>query len=279
VIKGAETNFQLNEIAYGEDTTALRVFLLTQDGMTMSTQDLENEFTLTLTNAFVKKNPEAMYQVDCPAKGNGDTCTVMELGQQNEAGNDLVTCFAEESTITKEDIPAECGDEMYDMALYALPGPHFILAATKSLDSSSVNPICPKSIAFSTTDGGQIGTKQIVSPYMEDFKFKDLPKHHLGVAVLADVLEAEENAEAIDEASFDVRTNNCVNYAQRIWRRLGFDETEDLADFVVDHIIIDEDLVENMLSRHGGRMLLKAMRTKGLEKFVRNVVYSQRQLN
>jgi hypothetical protein len=126
-------------------------------------------------------------------------------------------------------------------------------------------------------DGGQIGKKQIVSPYMEDIK--DLPKHTLGVAALTDILKAEENAEAIDEASFDVRTNNCVHYASSIWRRLGFDETEDLADFVVDHIIIDEDLVENMLSRHGGRMLLKAVRTKGLEDYWKNVVYSQLYLN
>jgi hypothetical protein len=146
-IDGDQTHFQLNEILPGEDASALRVYLLTDDGMTISTQDLDKQFTLT--NAFVKNNPEVMYQVDCPAKGDGDTCTVMELGQQDEAGNDLVTCFAKESTITKEDIPAECGGDMYDMALYALSGPHFILAGTKSLDSSSVNPICPKSSLFS----------------------------------------------------------------------------------------------------------------------------------
>jgi hypothetical protein len=147
------------------------------------------------------------------------------------------------ATVKKADIPTECGDEMYDMALYALPGPHFILAGTKSLDSSSVNPICPKSIAFSTMDGGQIGKKQIVSPYMEDIK--DLPKHTLGVAALTDILKAEENAEAIDEASYDVLKNNCIHYASSIWRRLGFDETEDLGNFLVQSIIIDEDLLRS----------------------------------
>jgi hypothetical protein len=277
VLSGAETNFQLNEIASGEDATALQVKLLTDDSMTISTQDLdviENE-AFTITNAFIEKSPDIMYQVDCPAEVDGDTCTVKKLAQQDEAGNDLVTCFTEDSTITKEGIPAECGDEMYDMALYALPGPHFILAGTtKSLDSSSVNPICPKSIAFSTIDG----KKQIVSPYMEDIK--DLPKHTLGVAALADVLKAEENAEAIDEASYDMLNNNCFHYASSIWRRLGFDETEDLGNYVVHNIVIDEGLLEKLASKvQGGRRLLNAMLNKRYEEFVKNVVYSQLYLN
>jgi hypothetical protein len=275
VLSGDQTNFQLNDILSGEDAT-LQVFLITDDGMNISTQDLDKEFTIK--NAFIERRPDIMYQVDCPAKGNGDTCTVKVLGQQDEAGNDLVTCFAEDSTITKEDIPAECGGEMYDMALYALPGPHFILAGTKSLDSSSVNPICPKSIAFSTMDGGQIGRKQIVSPYMEDIK--DLPKHTLGVAALADVLEAESGAEAIDEASYDMLNNNCVHYASSIWRRLGFDETEDLANFLIDNIIVDEAQLEEMMSKQlGGRRLIEAMSHEGHEEFVKNVVYSQLYLN
>ncbi len=274
VINGAETHFQLNVVA-SSHASPLQVKLLTEDSMNISTQDLNEAFTIT--NAFIEDEPETIYQVDCPAKGNGDTCTV-KLAQQDEAGNDLVTCFAEDSTITKEDIPTECDDEMYDMALYALPGPHFILAGTKSLDSSSVNPICPKSIAFSTMDGGQIGRKQIVSPYIEDIK--DLPKHTLGVAALADMLEAESRAEAIGDESFDWATNNCVHYASSIWRRLGFDETQDLGNFVVHNIIIDEAQLEEMMSKQlGGRRLIEAMSHEGHEEFVKNVVYSQLYLN
>jgi len=163
------------------------------------------------------------------------------LDPQDKDGHGLVTCFEEASTIMKEAIPAECDDEMYAIDLYAYFGPHFILVGTKSLDSSSANPICPQSLAFSTLTI-QIGKKQIVSPYMEDFE--DLPKHHLGVAALADILKAEENAEAIDEASYDMLNNNCVHYASSIWRRLGFDETEALGNFVVHNIVIDEDLLE-----------------------------------
>ncbi len=273
VIAGNKTTFQLNMMI--NDT--LQVLLLQQDGMTVSTENLDSEFTLV--NAFIEKSPNVMYQVKCPASDGGNICTVKKVNQQDEDGNDLVTCFAEESTITKDDIPAECDEEMYDMALYALPGPHFILAGTKSLDlnsSSSNTNNCPRSIAFSTMDGEQMG-KQIVSPYMEDFK--DLPKHALGLAALADVLKAEENAEAIDEASFDIVTNNCVNYASRIWRRLEFDETEDLANFLVRNIVVDEAQLEKLASKHGGRRLLKDMFKKGLEKFWKNVVYSQLYLN
>ena len=277
VLNGDQTNFQLNEILSDEDST-FQVFLITEDSMTISTQNLDEAFTIK--NAFIEKKPDTKYQVGCPAKGDGDTCTVTKLKQEDEVGNDLVTCFAEDSTIMKEDIPAECGNsnKMYDVALYALPGPHFILAGSKSLDSSSVNPICPKSVAFSTMDGGQIGRKQIVSPYMEDIK--DLPKHTLGVAALADLLKAEENAEAIDDESFDLATNNCVHYASSIWRRLGFDETEDLANFLVHNIIIDEAQLEEMMPKQrGGRMLLKAMSDEGHEDFVKNVVYEYFDLN
>ena len=267
-IVGAETAFQLN-VMMGD---TLRVLLIQEDGMTISTEDFDSEFTLV--NAFIEKSPDVEYQVDCPASDDGDKCAVKRVNQQGEDDNDLVACFTEDSIITKEDIAAECDDEMYDMALYTLPGPHFILAGTKSLDldPSYSNTICPKSIAFSTQKG-----KQIVSPYMEDIN--DLPKHNLGVATLADVLSAEENADAIDETSYDLLTNNCVNYASRIWRRLEFDETEDLANFLVHNIIVDKAQLEKLASKHGGRRLLKTMFNKGLEKFWENVVYSQLYLN
>ena len=132
VIDGAGTTFQLN--AMFNDT--LQVLLLQQDGMLVSTEDLDGEFTLR--NCFIKKSPSIEYQVNCPASDGGDMCAVKRVNQQDEYGNDLVACFTEESTITKEDIAAECGEEMYDMALYALPGPHFILAGTKSLDLDSL---------------------------------------------------------------------------------------------------------------------------------------------
>ena len=270
-IDGDEENFLLNIISNPQ------LLHIKRDDMTVSTEDLKTH-QFTIKNAFLEELPGVKYEVNCPASEDGNTCIVHEqMAQQDEAGSDLVTCFTAESIISKEDIPAECSDENYDVALYALTGPHFILAATKSLDLSSVNANCPESLAFSTMDGGQSGNKQIVSPNLEEFN--DLPKHALGVATLADVLKAEGNAEAIDDKSFDLATNNCVTYASSIWRHLEFDETEDLANFLVDNIIIDEAQLEKLASKLGGRRLLKAMSNEGYEEFVKNVVYSQLYLN
>lgn len=177
-----------------------------------------------------------------------------------------------ESTTTKEDIPAECGDEMYDVTLHAFSGPHFILAATKSPESSN-DVTCPESLAFEFMYGGQMGNKQIISAHLEDFK--DLPKHTLGVAALADALKAEENAEAINATSFHLVTNNCLTYASSVWRRLGFDVTEDLNNFLIDNIMLNQALLTKVTSNFGGRRLLGAISDQGYEEFWSNVVYSQ----
>ena len=181
-----------------------------------------------------------------------------------------------DNTVTKEDIPAECGDEMYDVTLYALPGPHFILAATKSLESSK-DSTCPKSLAFDTVYGG-IFNKQILSSHLVD-QFKDFPKHTLGVAALADALKAEENAEAINATSFHLVTNNCLTYATSVWRRLGFDVTEDLNNFLIDNILLNQAHLTEMTSLFGERRLLGAISSQGYEEFWSNFVYSQLYLN
>ncbi len=271
-IDGDEVNFQLNI------TGSPQLLHIIRDNMTVSVEDIKSH-QFTIKNAFLDEFPDKKFEVNCPASKDGNTCIVKQMAQQDEAGNDLVTCFAEESIISKEDIPTECKKEMYNVTLHALTGPHFILAATKSLNSSSDKPICPQSLAFSTMDGGQSGKKQIVSPKLDLGEFKDLSKHHLGVAALADILKAEENAEAIDKASYDVLRNNCVTYASSIWRHLEFVETEDLANFLVENIIVHEAQLEKLASKHGGRMLLKAMSNEGLKKFWSNIVYSQLYLN
>ena len=66
---------------------------------------------------------------------------------------------------------------------------------------------------------------------------------------MIDLLEAEESAESFDAPNFDVVTNNCLNYASRITRPLGLDETEDLADFIVANNINDKKVLN--LGRHG----------------------------
>jgi hypothetical protein len=189
----------------------------------------------------------------------------------NQEGEDevLVSCLSTESFITKESISAECENEMYDVAVSVVPGPHFFLLATKSPDSSS-NVICPTTLAFDTLNF----EKKIAAPYEEDFKA--LPSYELKTAVkLTDLLEAEESAEYHDASNFDVLTNNCVHYASKIWRHLGVHETEDLADFIVANIINDENVL-NSWEDEGVRRLVQTVMTEGR---VKKIVYSQLHLN
>ena len=79
----------------------------------------------------------------------GSTLNLKQVNQEGE--DDLVSCLSMESFITKENISSdsECENEMYNVALSVVPGPHFFLLATKSPDSSS-NVICPTTLAFDT---------------------------------------------------------------------------------------------------------------------------------
>jgi len=193
------------------------------------------------------------------------------LKQVNQEGEDelLVSCLSDESSIRKESISTGCENEMYDVAVSVVPGPHFFLLATKSPDSSS-NVICPTTLAFDTLNF----EKKIAAPYEEDFKA--LPSYELKTAVkLTDLLEAEESAESHDASNFDVLTNNCVHYASKIWRPLGVHETEDLADFIVTNIISDEKEDEGVRRLAWKAPLVQAMK----EGKVKKIVYSQLHLN
>jgi len=202
-----------------------------------------------------------------PTDDVGSTLNLKQVNQKGE--DDLVSCLSMESFITKEDISSECENEMYNVALSAVPGPHFFLIATKSPDSSS-NVICPTTLAFDTLDF----EKKIVVPYYKDFKA--LPSYDFETAVkLIDILEAEESAESFDALTFDVVTNSCLHYASRITRPLGLEETEDLADFIVANTINDEN-VSNLGRHQGGRRLVQAVMTEGVLK---KIVISQLHLN
>jgi hypothetical protein len=200
------------------------------------------------------------------------------LKQVNPEGEDelLVSCLSTESFITKESISTECENEMYDVAVSVVPGPHFFLLATKSPDSSS-NVICPTTFAFDTVNFD----KKIAAPYEEDLKA--LPSYELKTAVkLTDLLAAEESAESPDPFNFHVLTNSCVHYASRIWRPLGVDETEDLGDFIVANIMNDENILNLWEDEGEGegvsvrRLAWKAPLVQAvIEGEVKKVVYSQ----
>ena len=103
-------------------------------------------------------------------------------------------------------------------------------------------------------------------------------KHRLGLASLGDILNAEENVEAIDASEYDYLTNGCAHYAQRIWRSLGFDETEALANFFVENIVDDSRSMERAEKSKGGIRALASIvigGKGGFKDYVEGVVYSQ----
>eukprot|EP00984_Skeletonema_dohrnii_P006425 scaffold2298_cov104-Skeletonema_dohrnii-CCMP3373.AAC.6 len=97
---------------------------------------------------------------------------------------------------------AQCGREMYDVALYTAPRPHFFFLGTISSEStSSTSEIisnCPKTLAFGSSQGRK-ANRLSIHIYVKDMDTETLLKHNLRAATLYDVLKADENAAAIDD--------------------------------------------------------------------------------
>ena len=174
---------------------------------------------------------------------------------------------------------AVCFDEIYNIDLSAVfGGPHFFLIGTKEdedadgTDNKNDYSSCPQNIAMD-----QFHWQKKMGIMIEE-DFKDLRKHRLGSASLGDILEAEENVEAIDASEYDYLTNGCAHYAQRIWRSLGFDETEALANFFVENIVDDSRSMERAEKSKGGIRALASIvigGKGGFKDYVEGVVYSQ----
>jgi hypothetical protein len=175
-------------------------------------------------------------------------------------------CF---DVVDERDISSTCNTQMYNVGLLNVPGPHFLIAATFTGDRNS---ICPSSIVFASVEGKK--HKTIISH--EDIA--NLPIHNLGTANLKDLLEAEKAAAAIDEDAFDFATNTCVHYAGQISRTIGFSETDELATFIIQNTVKDDEFEVLARSYWGGFRYLAASALGGkkvLEDHVKDIVYSQ----
>lgn len=242
---------------------------LTSDGMELyEVDDLSKAFTVS--NAFVKSTPDIFYQVDCPAEADGDLCEVTML--EDEGPNELVSCWSQDGGMLKEDIPSKCDDVVYDTGIYVLPGgPHFFILGVKQ--DANVKG-CPPNIAFSSFEG----QKKMSAVFMDDTE--GLSMYVLGAASLGNILQAEESAEAIDESVYNVATNNCVHYAQTIWRSLGFEETEEMATFIIENAVNDDHFMEYLAKKRfaGGLRYLASFAIGGspaMQNYVKDMVHSQ----
>lgn len=248
---------------------------LTRDRMVLSlTGDgLSGEFTAK--DAFLESFPDVMVTLHCPAEKDGSVCDVTFEGKtskKDELDDELVSCFSIEDSSLQDDFPSECMDVVYDASLYVIPGPHFFIGAKKQ-ETNQIN--CPDDIAFRSS----AGNKHRLHVYGDDLK--GLPVHSLGAASLKDILEAEDGAEALSDSTYKLFTNSCVHYARRIWSVLGFEETEELANFIIRNVVDDENFVDlaGRKTQHGGMRALATAAFGGksaLEKLLKDVVDSQR---
>jgi hypothetical protein len=95
---------------------------------------------------------------------------------------------------------------------------------------------------------------------------------------LGDFFGAFEQVEPIDEASYDLVKNGCVHFAVRIMRKLGIEETKEVADFIVDSLIAHtNDLLWRASNKAGGASLLAAVLSgpKTLRSHIADLVNTQ----
>ena len=108
---------------------------------------------------------------------NVDTALMKDLTKDDE----LVYCSSQDASVTKNDIPSNCFDEMYHVELSAVIGvSHFFLIGTKAEDSNE-NEKCPQNIAMD-----QFNWQKKIAVIVEE-DTEDLPKHRLGLASLGDI--------------------------------------------------------------------------------------------
>ena len=235
---------------------------VTRNGLALSSTDLTEDFTVT--NAFVSNYPGVQFDVICPAASVVCGVTVSSDSQQSSPQPMIGSCLLKENSI-----PEECLDEDYDMNLYVVDGPHFMLGA-------STEGKCPN-VALISRDGAK---------HRINFSYVDtigMPSYSFGKKVaLRDFLTAEEIALPTDEEGFSLESNSCVHYAGSIWRELGYPETHELAQFVVSNVANDAKF-EDMVKTHvGGLRYLAAKAVGGKNAMVSHLeemVYSQMVIN
>lgn len=177
-----------------------------------------------------------------------------------------------------KDVSADCRLKTYDVALNALirQGSHFFLTATASSNNRVVSAKCPKVIAFASVYGKKAAYLVKKKKLMNDITYN----HYLGKATLEKIIDAESNVEPVDDSKYDLTKNSCVHYAGSIWRELGFDETNQLAIFLVQNLIRDDGFVNVARDKVkvGGLRVLAMYMVGGdivFEKYVKDTVFSQ----
>jgi hypothetical protein len=158
----------------------------------------------------------------------------------------------------------------------ALRGSHFFLSATASNKKElDLNDKCPDTLVFASIDEEKV-TYRVPNDVKLDHFFHS---HPLGTATLKDIIDAEDAVKAVDDSDYDLLKNSCVHYAGSIWRELKFEETHELADFLIENLLRDDgllDIAHQKVAMGGLRVLSKHLVNEDtFEKYVKETVISQ----
>ena len=197
---------------------------LTSDNASVP-QDTSGAFEVV--GNFVVDQPDVTYTADCPEYSIDAVYTL----EWEEPDCGLATYDEEGSD---DDLKEKCGEVAYTVGLKSVNRadgvPHFVVLAS----STNPAPACPSLVMFEGTSQGK-KVKYTTKVHIDGSM--DGSVHVFGSATLAELLKAEDKAEAIHGDQFHVFTNNCVTYAGSLWRNLEFAETEELGTFLVEEIM------------------------------------------
>ena len=174
------------------------------------------------------------------------------------------------------DVPLKCYENDYNVKVNAVDndGPHFFLTAIASnVDIKH----CPNVLVFTS-----IGGKKITYNVPDEAVFNDYSSFWLGKATLEEIMIAEQLAEPIQDVDYDLTKNSCIHYAGKISRALKFEETPELADFLIQNLLKDDGLARVALDTEDTAVLkflnfFTGEKSNGsiLKKYVEETVFSQ----
>ena len=182
---------------------------------------------------------------------------------------------------SKADIPSACLDNYYDVELKGVAndkdGAHFFLSASVPKGEKTTNDEkkCPQFLAFASRDE----KKRIY--HVPDFSAGNDYKYSsylFGRVTLKAIMDAERSVEPVQDKDYNLTSNSCIHYAGRIWRALRLDETNELANFLVENLLENDGfltIARQKYSADGLRVLAFVTGKGSFENFVKDTVYSQ----
>lgn len=186
---------------------------------------------------FVEDDLDVTYTVDCPEDSAGAVCSVVA----NENARDCGLAYSEGADENYTNLKEACGDATYAVGMKFVKQdnlvPHFVLLAT--LDTESNDKECPSMIMF---EGTRNGKKEMYSTKYPIAGSDTEDIHSFGKVTLSVLLDTESKVDAIPRDELQILTNNCVFYAGRMLRDLGFGYNNALAEFILDYIVDSEEL-------------------------------------